>query len=87
MTTSTEREPLTPMERLVFNRTRLYIAEHGHPPTLPELADEMGLTGAAADLQALAQDLQALRRKGWIRQDGARSFTLVDPDITGGTSD
>jgi repressor LexA len=68
--------PLTPRQRQVEKYLRRYLREHGFPPTLREIASELGVHPTAA-----AGHLASLERKGVIRRVAGVARGLV---LTGG---
>ena len=57
--------PLTPRQAEILEAIRDHIAEHGRPPSRPELARAMGI----ASTNAVFKHLAALERKGAIALD------------------
>lgn len=70
MTTNT---PLTPRQQQVLELLRRHIDANGYPPTLRELAAELGVSGTLP----VSKHLEALERKGQLtRGNGPRSICL-----------
>jgi repressor LexA len=65
----------------VLNFTRGYIARHGYPPTLREIADGTGL----ASPSAVAYVLDGLEKRGLLRRahgrGTARTIVLTAPRV------
>lgn len=53
---------LTQIQRGTLDFIVVYVREHGYPPTVREIADACG----GVQLQAVADRLSALERKGYI---------------------
>jgi repressor LexA len=68
--------PLTPRQAEILQAIRRHIAEHGRPPSQPELARTLGL----ASTNGVFKHLAALERKGAIGLDAgvARGIRLKD---------
>ena len=68
--------PLTPRQAEILQAIRSHIAEHGRPPSRPELARALGL----ASTNGVFKHLAALARKGAIGLDAglARGIRLKD---------
>jgi repressor LexA len=68
--------PLTPRQAEILQAIRSHIAEHGRPPSQPELARTLGL----ASTNGVFKHLAALERKGAIGLDAgvARGIRLKD---------
>lgn len=68
--------PLTPRQSEILRAIRSHIAEHGRPPSHPELARALGL----ASTNGVFKHLAALARKGAIGLDAglARGIRLKD---------
>lgn len=68
-------------QRQILEFIRNYIAEHGHSPTLQEIANAQGLSSLAT----VHEHLQALNKKGVIkRTDGsARGIELIALGVQG----
>lgn len=66
------RPPLSPRQRDTFEFIERYIAEHGYPPCIREIAAAMGIrsTNGAAD------HVRALEKKGYIERAGGRSRAI-----------
>ncbi len=69
---------LTQSQRAVLEFIVRYTQEHGYPPTLREIQQQVG---AVRSLRGVALLLDALQRKGYIiRSSQARSIRIVHPD-------
>lgn len=67
-----EREPLTDTQAECYNALVFYIKEHGMPPTVREIANILGKTGAA-----VMPLIYKLEEKGWVkRTEGVSRGTL-----------
>jgi len=68
--------PLTPRQAEILQAIRAHIADHGRPPSRPELARAMGI----ASTNAVFKHLAALERKGAIEVDAglARGIRVKD---------
>ena len=69
------REELSKRQKDVYHFIVVYLAMHGYPPTLREIASAIGL----ASTNGVADHLKALERKGYVeRKPGiSRAITLV----------
>lgn len=69
-------EPLSPRQKDVLDFLRQHLEIHGYPPTLREIARQIGIVGTAGAVRYL----DALEKKGWIRRraGGSRSITLSE---------
>lgn len=66
------RVPLAPRQRDVVAAIRRLAREHGYPPTIRELGDDLGYTTP----NAVAQHLRLLQRKGWVILEPNKARTL-----------
>ena len=67
-------QELTDKQKRVLNFVTSYIDEHGCPPTLREIADNISVVGTGT----VMQHLDALERKGFInRREGSRGIVLT----------
>ncbi len=67
-------QSLTDRQKQVLAFVASYLDEHGCPPTLREISDELGIKGTATAIV----HLDALERKGYInRRDGSRGIALT----------
>lgn len=57
---------LTPQQRRVYAHLRAYIDVHGYPPTLGQLAEQLGL----ASRSTVAYHVTNLETKGLVQRDG-----------------
>ncbi len=65
---------LTPRQRQVLEFLKEYISERGYPPTLREIARELGIKWT----KGVEKHLQALEKKGYIKRfPGARSIEIL----------
>lgn len=65
---------LTPRQREVLEFLKEYISERGYPPTLREIARELGIKWT----KGIEKHLQALEKKGYIKRfPGARSIEIL----------
>lgn len=65
---------LTPRQRQVLEFLKEYISERGYPPTLREVARELGIKWT----KGVEKHLQALEKKGYIKKfPGARSIEIL----------
>jgi len=65
---------LTPRQREVLEFLKEYISERGYPPTLREVAQNLGIKWT----KGIEKHLQALEKKGYIkRSSGARSIEIL----------
>jgi len=65
---------LTPRQREVLEFLKEYISERGYPPTLREVARELGIKWT----KGIEKHLQALEKKGYIKRfPGARSIEIL----------
>lgn len=72
MTTNT---PLTPRQQQVLELIRRQLDQQGYPPTLRELAHQLGVSGTLP----VSKHLEALQRKGYLtRSNNARGITLTE---------
>lgn len=69
-------EPLTPRQAEILETIRGYVAEHGMPPSRPELARMLGI----ASTNAVFKHLDALARKGALElvPNAARGIRLKE---------
>jgi repressor LexA len=65
---------LTARQRQILQAVRTAARLHGHPPTLREIADAVGLTSTSAVFRQLA----VLESKGYLRRDANRPRTTVE---------
>lgn len=63
-------------QRVMLAAIRKLTAKHGYPPTIRELAADLGMSAT----NGVAQTLHALRRKGWVNWQERHSRTLVVND-------
>jgi len=77
MTTTTERQPLTPRQQDVLNWISGYIDVHGYSPTIRQIGHAFEWT-----TNGVMCHLRPMRRKGWITwQDGeARTIRVIGGD-------
>lgn len=66
------RVPLAPRQRDVAAAIRRLTAQHGYPPTIRELVDDLGLGGP----NAVKQHLRLMARKGWVTWNEGKARTL-----------
>ncbi|MEE2962068.1 MAG: transcriptional repressor LexA [Myxococcota bacterium] len=64
---------LTPRQQEVFRFIQEKIQEWGYPPTIREIGKHLGIKST----NGVADHLKALKKKGYLRQDGAKSRTLI----------
>ena len=69
---------LAPRQRAVLEFIQQYLREKGYPPTLREIGKHLGIVSN----NGVAEHLDALERKGWIRRTRtiARGIVLTDPE-------
>lgn len=66
---------LTKRQRTVLDTIRLWIREHGYPPTIRELGKHLGIKS----LRGVTTHLDAIAKKGFLkREPRARSISLLD---------
>jgi len=65
-------EELTPRQKQVLDFITRQIDEHGYPPTLREISQEIGTSGTVTALS----HLEALERKGYLRRELGTSRTI-----------
>jgi len=74
--------PLTDRQREALDFLRNYVAEHGFPPTLREIAAQLRITGTLGAMR----HLEALEKKGYLKRQarGSRGITLLpqEPTVT-----
>lgn len=70
------RVRLSPGQREMLESIRKLAALRGYPPTIRELAADLGMSAT----NGVAQTLHALRRKGWVHWEPRHSRTLVIND-------
>jgi repressor LexA len=58
-------EELTSRQRRILEFIRDAVNEHGYPPSIREIGDEVGLTSTSS----VHSQLQTLEKKGFIRRD------------------
>lgn len=63
-------------QRRMLAAIRRLTARHGYPPTIRELAADLGMSTT----NGVAQTLHALRRKNWVDWQPMHSRTLVVND-------
>lgn len=75
---------LTSRQRDVLAFVRGYLASHGYPPSVRELAETLDITG-----NAVHGHLTAIERKGHLRRVPgiARGITLIDSSGSGSRQD
>jgi repressor LexA len=66
------RVPLAPRQRDVVAAIRRLAKEHGYPPTIRELGDDLGITTP----NGVKQHLRLLARKGWVTWEEGKARTL-----------
>lgn len=67
-------QQLTNRQQQVLDFVGSYLLEHGCPPTLREISDQIGVKGTATAIV----HLEALERKGHIqRREGSRGISIV----------
>lgn len=70
------RQPLTQRQEQVLAFIRECLANWGYPPTLREIGAHLGI----ASTNGVADHIKALRRKGYLRQQDAKSRTWIPTD-------
>ncbi len=77
-------ETLTDRQQQVLEILSRFIATHGFPPSLRELAAQLGISGTLG----VTKHLDALERKGYIRRQGgsSRGITLIAASQASGTA-
>ena len=77
MSTTTERQPLTPRQHEVLGWVTGYIDVHGYSPTIRQIGHAFEWT-----TNGVMCHLRPMRRKGWITwQDGeARTIRVIGGD-------
>ncbi len=75
-------DDLTPRQWQVLHVIREQLARAGYPPTLREIAGQLGISGTLGVMKHLA----ALERKGYLRKEAGNSRAIVLTDPTGGTA-
>jgi len=69
---------LTKQQKAILQFIVRFTREHGHPPTLREIQQNIG---TVKSLRGVALHLDALQRKGYIeRGSQARSIRIIHPD-------
>jgi repressor LexA len=70
------RLPLTPRQREVLDVVKLFVRDHGYPPSMRQLSDAFGWAGPAA----ARHHFLLIERKGWIVREprSPRAIRLVD---------
>ena len=73
-------EPLTPKQKHVLDFIRDYIALHGYPPSILEVAQTLGCAQST-----IHDHLKNLERKGYLRLPGnrARGLVLLEAEASG----
>ena len=72
-----ELPELTPRQKEVFIFIQEKIQEWGYPPTIREIGKHLGIKST----NGVADHLKALKKKGYLRQNGAKSRTLIPTQI------
>lgn len=72
MTTTIERQPLTPRQTEILNWLSTYIADHGYSPTVRELC----LAFRFDSVNGAMCHLRPLRKKGWVHWNDGQARTL-----------
>lgn len=62
----------TARQQSILDAIRQYTADHGHPPTIPELTAQVGLTS----IGGVHRHLQRLRAHGWVTWTPSQARTL-----------
>lgn len=73
------RRPLSDRQQAVLDAIRASVTKRGYPPTLREIGRKVGLHSVSA----VAYQLDALERKGYLRRDPAvpRGLVVLDPGL------
>lgn len=71
----TEREPLTPAQRRVYDWVRGFITSHGYSPGIREIGDGLKLTST----NGVSETLSIVVRKGYLTRVEGKARTLTLP--------
>lgn len=67
--------PLTPLQDSILDVIRQYLADHGHPPTISQIGQAVGL----ASRDRVIKELRAIQFKGFIEPVGATKVRINAP--------
>ena len=72
------RLPLTARQNQIYELIRAYLRDHGQPPTIHEMCEQLGVRST----NAVFKQLKALEHKGYItrQRHAARSIELTEPE-------
>jgi repressor LexA len=72
------RLPLTARQNQIYELIRAHLRDHGQPPTIHEMCEQLGVRST----NAVFKQLKALEHKGYITRErhAARSIELTEPE-------